>query len=345
MRLLSKISLVFVYLIILAGATVRMTGSGMGCPDWPKCFGYYIPPTNEKDLIFKSNHEYKKGIMILVDNKKFMVAKQNFKSKRNYSPNDWQLFTNHDYVVYNPVHTWIEYINRLVTIIAGIPIILMFIFSFKYQKKKPSVLLFATLTLIGMLFQAWLGKTVVDSNLAPYKITIHMLMALLIVFFILAIVEKTQNTIKVQIYNSTFHKILIFSIILSILQITLGTQVRQFVDEQIKLIGNERELWLSAPRINFYIHRSLSILVFIVNVYLWYINRKLKLKYAKVNFVMLCIFIEILTGIMMYYFEFPILTQPLHLLLASILFGVQIYLLMESRSQKIKMNKTVYNDL
>ena len=138
---------------------------------------------------------------------------------------------------------------------------------------------------------------------------------------------------------------MIFSIILSILQITLGTQVRQFVDEQIKLIGYEKQLWLTAPRINFYIHRSLSILVFLVNVYLWYINRKLKLKYVKVNFVILCILVEILTGIMMYYFEFPILSQPIHLLLASILFGVQIYLFMESRSQKIEINKTLYNDL
>ena len=51
-------------------------GFGMGCPDWPKCFGYYLPPTNGKQLLFKPNHSYKKGMMILMDHEQFMVAKK-----------------------------------------------------------------------------------------------------------------------------------------------------------------------------------------------------------------------------------------------------------------------------
>ena len=40
-----KITLISVYLIFLAGAIVRMTGSGMGCPDWPKMF-WICDPSN-----------------------------------------------------------------------------------------------------------------------------------------------------------------------------------------------------------------------------------------------------------------------------------------------------------
>ena len=78
-----KFSLIIVYLVIAAGAIVRMTGSGMGCPDWPKCFGYFIPPSDRSQLDWKAEHEYKKGEVIIID-ENLRVAPKDFKSNNSY---------------------------------------------------------------------------------------------------------------------------------------------------------------------------------------------------------------------------------------------------------------------
>ena len=184
-------SFILVLLVIFAGSMVRMTGSGMGCPDWPKCFGYLIPPTTEKDVFWKSNFNYKKGVMIL-RNEKFYSAKINFLSSNEFISSNWLEYTKHDYNEFSVMNTWFEFINRFIGAIAGLSTLIMFLFSFNFLKTKPGVTIMSFIVVLSMLFQAWLGKLVVDSNLSPYKITVHMLMAIVILSLIIFIYKKSD---------------------------------------------------------------------------------------------------------------------------------------------------------
>ncbi len=330
---IAKITLVLIYLVIIAGAVVRMTGSGMGCPDWPKCFGYYIPPTDISQLEFKPNHDYKKG-NVIIKNGILVVALSDFKSSHFFEIHKWKPYTKHSYAEFNPTHTWVEYINRLFGAIAGIATLIMAIVSFRFWKTKKIIPILSVLVVFAMGFQAWLGKTVVDSHLSPIKITIHMVMALLIVAIMLVIIFKAKPINKPFTYNQTFTNVMVFAIILTMIQVVLGTQVRQYVDEQVKAVGYVQSLWLETPELSFYIHRTLSILVTITTLWLVYLNKKLQLGFHKINAILVCVILEIITGLLMYYFDFPFSTQTFHLVIASILFGIQFYVLMECFSKK-----------
>lgn len=326
-----KITLVLVYFVIVAGAVVRMTGSGMGCPDWPKCFGYYIPPTEQVQLEWQADKEYKKGQVIIV-NESLKVAKASFKTSSAYSAEKWENYTKHDYAVFNAFHTWTEFINRLIGAIAGLATLLMAIVSFWYWKERKVITILSWLTVFGMGFQGWLGATVVYSVLEPVKITIHMVMALIIVALILYILFLTKKNNENHIKNSSFNLLMIFALALTLIQIILGTQVRQFVDEQIDLAGDaSKNLWLSNPNIQFYIHRTFSVIVLLLNVFLFWKNQTKKLGFNKINWVLALIGIEVISGIAMYYMDFPFGTQPIHLVVASILFGFQFYLVLETK--------------
>jgi len=329
---LTKITLISVYLIFLAGAVVRMTGSGMGCPDWPKCFGYLIPPTSEEQITWKPKKEFKQG-MIIVKSEELFVAQKDLITSSEFNPDNWEKYTKHNYAKFNKYHTWTEYINRLSSVISGFVFIFFVFASLKFWKSRKQITLLSLLAFFLMGFEAWLGKTVVDTNLKPTVITIHMVVGLIIIAILLYVLFVVKpNTVKENRADKLFRSLIITSVIFSLVQIAMGTQVRQFIDEQVKLYGFEnKQFSLMNPSFKFYFHRSFTIAIVLVNFAIFYFNQVKGLGYKLVNWIVFLIFLETITGILMYYAEFPIGTQAIHLLSGAILFGLQFYLYLQSR--------------
>ena len=323
---ISKISLILVLLVILAGSFVRMTGSGMGCPDWPKCFGHLIPPTSISQIEWSPKKTYNKGVILKHDGK-LIVSKKKFVSKNKINLSNWENYTKHNYSDFDATKTWIEFINRLLGVIAGLATLIMFFISLTYWNKKNILIFNSFLIIVGMGFQAWLGKLVVDSNLAPYKITVHMLMALVIISLIIYSIFKAKNHKESKIIKDTFVKnLILFSVFVSLFQIIIGTQVREFIDLQYEIYGpNKKNQWLNVPNFYFYFHRSFSILIILLNFSLYYLIKSKNYSSILIKKIGIVILLEILVGIIMFYLDFPFLSQPIHLLLATILFSYQFY--------------------
>ena len=310
----------------------------MGCPDWPKCFGYYIPPMNVAELTWVSEKIFEKGQMIIY-NDELKMSNKDFISGSDFNPKNWQDYTKHDYSVFNPLHTWVEFINRLIGVVCGISVLILGFYSIQFYKNKPIITLLSLLTIIAVGFQAWLGKIVVDSNLSPYSITIHMLMALLIISILIFIHFQNGNYKKNSVKNVALQNIVLLSLIFTIIQIVIGTQVREFIDEQIIMIGEtKKNLWLLVLPSIFLTHRSFSLLILTVNFFVIYLSRKINLNSKIIFWIIGIIAIEIILGVAMYYLHFPFSSQPLHLLLAAILFGVQFFFYVSIRNIN-KINK------
>lgn len=329
---LAILSIIVVYLVILAGSVVRMTGSGMGCPDWPKCFGYLIPPTERSQLDWKPNFQFNKNQIIIIDEELF-YAPESFESNDIFESKNWKKYTKHDYAKFNPIHTWIEYINRLIGALAGIIVLILFLYSLRFIKGKSFITLLSFLSLLAIIFQAWLGKIVVDSNLEAETITIHMFMAILLLFIlfgILAFSKKSKSNFKIP-------KIVYFLILISLLtiifQVFTGTEVRKFIDIKMELFNYvQKDRWIeNIPNI-FFTHRSFSWIILLSNALAFYFLNKLKVNSIILNYTNILILFQIMTGVIMYYFYFPFASQPIHLLLSTIIVGLQFYFLIINRN-------------
>jgi len=261
-RLLAQVSLVLTFVVIVAGSVVRMTGSGMGCPDWPKCFGYLVPPTDGEVLLFKPQHSYEEGQMI-VRNDTLWVANASFTSTQQFLIHDWHKYPKHDYAIFNVLHTWVEYINRLATVVYGIPVFLLSLFSLMLliRERDWVIFLLAFLTDVMVGFEAWLGKLVVDGNLVENSITYHMVGSIALVMLLSIIVFRLSKEEEVFESKRMLRNAFWFLSSLIFIQILLGTQVREEVDLVARANDNRSE-WIELLPSVFYIHRRFSLLIF-----------------------------------------------------------------------------------
>jgi cytochrome c oxidase assembly protein subunit 15 len=323
-RLLAQISLVLTFVVIVAGSIVRMTGSGMGCPDWPKCFGYLIPPTDEDVLFFKEGHTYEAGQMI-VRHDTLWVANNSFTSVSDFNRNDWHKYPKHDYAIFNVMHTWVEYINRLATVVYGIPVFLLSLFSLVLLIRERDWVIFslAFFTDLMVAFEAWLGKLVVDGNLVENSITYHMIGSIALVVLLSIMVFRLSKEDEVFQTKQNFRWAMWALAVLLFCQILMGTQVREQVDVVAK-INSDRSTWIEMLPSIFYVHRSFSILILLLAAWL-YFKSKESLRLVQFNWAMLVLMLELLVGIVLAYLDMPAPMQPIHLLLGVLCFALVFY--------------------
>lgn len=286
---------------------MRSTGAGMGCPDWPKCFGMWVPPTAESEL--PENY------------------KEIFGAKLKGE------------VIFNPTKTWIEYANRLVGVLIGFFIFGTFILSVKtYWRNDKVIVGLSFLTFLLVCFEGWLGSIVVSTELHPGMITLHMLISIVIVGLLLYIVLRSyEEHLEIELVKNK-QAINFFVGILALLtigQVLMGTQVRESVDELIQAgAGNIGEDWLNNIGGKFYIHAVISAVLLIAHFYLLKTIREKgserQLVYKMTFGLFFVIVVEVLSGVILALFDIPAFAQPIHLLFGVIVLGMQfsIFLLL-----------------
>jgi len=336
------LTVVAVYLLILVGGVVRSTGSGMGCPDWPKCFGQWVPPTQGSQL--PPNYKEVYTAQRVAKNQKLARTLQ----KLGFAQVAGSIFAHPTQYIetdFNPVKTWIEYLNRLLGALIGVFVFLTVVFALPYWRRDRAIFWLALTSFLLTGVQGYLGSLVVSTNLLPVMVTVHMALALVIVALLLYAVDRARRKrgvaleiekVAAEVSTTRWPALslqvgLWAALLLTFWQIMLGTQVREQVDivsAAADYLG--RASWVSRLGSVFSIHRTMSAVVLLLNVYvgyeLWQLGQ-VRLR-RLVTATLAIIGLEILAGIVLASFALPPAVQPVHLTLATMLFGAQFLTLL-----------------
>ncbi len=296
-------------LLILAGAVVRVTGSGLGCPDWPTCWGKLIPPTH-RDQVDVAQLEEK--------------IPRFKKSAKRFGRDPDEISADSLMAEFNPKHVWIEYINRLLALPMLLSVLVLAGVSY-FQKKTPlriRKLAFASLgvTVLNALF----GIAVVASGLRAGVVTVHMALAFLLLFFLVYIIWAGGEGAR-PVIRGPGRKAVFVLLACVMVEWFMGSQVREMTDHlQMEYGTASRPQWIHQIQDSwwFLAHRSFSWSILLVALYL---GVKVGWQGRVPRATLAVVFILMIMGIVLSYAGIHEVTQVLHVGLAGVLISLVFY--------------------
>ncbi len=305
---LATSALVSVLCLMFVGAIVRVSGSGMGCPDWPTCWGCLIPPTKIEQVDFT----------------KLPIEKFQHKAERmGRDPKTITVDSLRN--EFNPRHVWIEFFNRMTSLPVGFFSLATFIAAFWQREKQPLVFWMAFAALITVLTNGWVGATVVYSGLKSVVLTTHLALAMSTIGMLAYCAWRgTDTPWQVVVPDSVRPKLRCVVGLLMVVVVAegiLGSQVREMTDELRAHATTSRGSWAASLEDSwiYLIHRSFSWAVLGAACWAWLLTKQGGRPGIVERFVLGIVLTQMVLGLVMARGHIYSWVQVLHVGLAALL--------------------------
>ena len=295
--------------VVVFGAYVRLTDAGLGCPDWPGCFGTLTVP--ESEIAIKEAQTSYPGSVVEVGK------------------------------------AWIEMIHRYLAGILGLLVLLITVIAYKIRDEIRVKFILPLSILVLITFQAALGMWTVTELLKPIIVTAHLIGGMTILGLLTYMTHRHIGAVSNNIIiNPGIKPFIRFSLVLLFFQIILGGWTSTnyaalactdfptchgsfFPDMDFKNGFNVfRELGMTASGEGLsiqalqaiqWVHRVGAIILAGYFIFIAYLLRAYPSASFYRNILLLVLFLQIIVGIANLVFYLPLFLATLHNLLAALL--------------------------
>lgn len=315
-----------VELLIFVGAVVRTSGSGLGCPDWPFCYGCWVPPASAEEIDFtRLDLEKFRRKAVALGRDPAEITAEKLKAE------------------FDPVATWIEYFNRLTSLPVGISVLVMWVAGLgEWRRGRASVFLAATAAVLLVGVNAWLGARVVLSGLRPGVITLHMALAMLLqcvlVYTCWRGVARPWKLSWKAGPDLRLRWVAWALFALVVIEGVMGSQVRELTDELARShAGHSRAEWVHELEASwvYLVHRSFSWLILFAGLAFYRISGRSLVSRGWLELsVTGIVAAQMLLGIILANWGVFAFAQVLHIGLSSLLVSALFLWLLGSRERE-----------